>query len=75
MVSSIKRLYCLRKRSISNRSQVKLYTCSGIPVNVKSRKEDPGNYRRASLTSVSENIIEQILLEARLRHTENGEVI
>ncbi|CAM5129697.1 unnamed protein product [Natator depressus] len=48
---------------------------SVVPIFKKGKKEDPGNYRPVSLTSVPGKIMEQVLKESIMKHLEERKVI
>jgi len=45
------------------------------PIFKKGKKEDPGNYRLVSLTSVLGKVMEQLILEVIIKHVEEKNVI
>ncbi|KFZ53253.1 hypothetical protein N321_11466, partial [Antrostomus carolinensis] len=45
------------------------------PIYKKGRREDPGNYRPVSLTSVPGKVMEQIIFSAITQHTQANQVI
>ena len=45
------------------------------PVSKKGKKEDPGNYRLVSLTSVPGKGMEQLILDTSSRHMKDKKVV
>ncbi|KFP90062.1 hypothetical protein N311_00777, partial [Apaloderma vittatum] len=45
------------------------------PVYTKGRKNDPGNYRPVSLTSVLGKLMEQIILSSIMQHMQDNQMI
>ena len=48
---------------------------SVTPIYKKGRKDDPGNYRPVSLTSVSGKLMEQITLSTIIQHLRDNQMI
>ncbi|KFO77743.1 RNA-directed DNA polymerase from mobile element jockey, partial [Cuculus canorus] len=46
-----------------------------VPIYKKGCREDPGNYRPVSLTSVPGKVMEQVILSAIMKHTQENRVI
>jgi len=42
------------------------------PIFKKDKKEDPGNYRPVSLTSIPGKVMEQLILEVIIKQVEEG---
>ena len=48
---------------------------NAIPVFRKGKKEDPGNYKPISLTSIPGKVVEKLILDTISRHTKKKKVI
>ncbi|KFO77742.1 Putative 115 kDa protein in type-1 retrotransposable element R1DM, partial [Cuculus canorus] len=46
-----------------------------VPIYKKGCREDPGNYRPVSLTSVTGKVMEQVILSAIMKHMQENRVI
>jgi len=49
--------------------------CCKTPVLKKGEKEDPGNYRPVSLTSIPGKVMEQFILEVIIKQVEEKKVV
>ncbi|KFO79755.1 RNA-directed DNA polymerase from mobile element jockey, partial [Cuculus canorus] len=46
-----------------------------VPIYKKGQREDPGNYRPVSLTSVPGKVMEQVILSAITKHMQENQVV
>ncbi|KAK4831158.1 hypothetical protein QYF61_015628 [Mycteria americana] len=66
---------CTRQSWLTGEVPVNWRLANVTPIYKKGRKEDPGNYRPVSLTSVPGKVMEQIILSAITQHVQDNQAI